>query len=150
MIQEKNGGFVYVKYIKEFLQYYDMSQIKIVLFEDFINDTERIMDEIQDFIGVTCKSYSCAIHSNAGKKVCKNYYCACIQYILQKLSNLFSPESIFRPVMMEIRKYFEKYLLVESKEKPSDKSLKMLMKYYRPSIKELEKVIGQELDGVWF
>lgn len=43
---------LYKKHIEEYLKYFNFSQIKVVIFEDFIQNTQLIVDEVCKFIGL--------------------------------------------------------------------------------------------------
>jgi len=53
--EDDKDDFKYINYVKEYLKFFPKSSIKIIIFEDLINKIEKIMDEIQEFIGLSCE-----------------------------------------------------------------------------------------------
>lgn len=58
--------FRYEKWIKEYLNYYDKEQMKFILFEDFLANSENVVREIEEFIGLESRNLNCRMHENEG------------------------------------------------------------------------------------
>lgn len=152
ILSGKETRFCYIDWIKEYLKYYKRENIKIIVFEELIQDTENIMNEIQDFIGVEKKKYESLPHSNEGKSVSKNYLSALIN------SGIYWSDIVLRPVKSQkIQKSHEnrkkkilEHTLIESEEKMLDSSRETLREYYEKSIHELEEFCGKSFKGLWY
>ena len=43
---------LYQQHIERYLKYFDLSQIKIIIFEEFVQNTQSVIDEVCEFIGL--------------------------------------------------------------------------------------------------
>lgn len=64
----KDQRFSYDIWLKEYLKYFPRESIKIIIFEEIIREPERILAEIQEFIGVEAVKGLVLPHYNTGKK----------------------------------------------------------------------------------
>lgn len=148
----KDQRFSYDIWLKEYLKYYDKDSIKIIIFEEIIKEPERILREVQEFIGVKPKEDLVLPHTNSGKKVSKNYFCARVNGKLHKKSVQFKESGTEkqRERFKKIRNFIWKYTLIDNDEKISYEDKKTLMEYYKNSIREVEKIAGRSLKGIWY
>lgn len=147
----KDQRFVYAKWIREYLRYYDPESIKIVFLEDMIRNTESVMDEIQEFIGVTPKKYHKLPHSNQGNRVAKNYLCARINGKLQEYRVSIKSKSQFKQKMfVKLLTFIWKFTLMDAGEKMLEVDQMALEKYYNDSVRELEQITKRDLKDLWF
>ena len=148
----KDRRYKYAEIIDEYLQYFDKENMMFVLFEDLIQEPTRVLDEIQEFIGVKRKEYKSLPHSNDGKLVSKNYFCARLNRQLYRL-RLDLPGNKNKKLIQYYRKmfaFFEKRTMVENKEKMLPESRERAMEFYRDDIKRLEEIMGRSLEGIWY
>lgn len=148
----KDQRFSYDIWLKDYLKYYDRENIKIVLLEEIIKEPERVLTEVQEFIGVKPIKDLELPHSNTGKKVSKNYFCARVNGKLHRRSLQYKESGTDkqRKRFKKIRDFIWKYTLIDNDEKISENDKKVLMEYYRDSIKEVEKIAGRSLKGIWY
>ena len=152
---EKDWGkemFQYMNWVKEYLKYYKKENIKIVIFEELLSDTERVMNEIQDFVGVdkdNWMSYLHLLHVNSGSTVPGSLAGA---YINQMVYELVCRETDvgLQTEFNNLRGEISKITNTEYHEKMSERTSEKLDIYYKDSICELEEFIGKSLKGVWY
>ena len=91
-------------------------------------------------------------HSNTGKRVSKNYFCARVNAKLHKRSLRYKESGTERQRkrFRKIRNFIWKYTLIDNDEKISMEEKKILMDYYHNSIQEVEKIEGRSLKGIWY
>lgn len=152
---ERIDRFHYDRWLEEYLLYFPKEQIKIIVFEELIQDTERIMSEIQDFIGLKEEDkivYPSLPHSNDGSGVSKNHLAAYINYRYYFSIRNFKENSELnfkKKIFYNAAKKLQKHTIVENNEKMLDEQREMLMEYYKPSVEGLEKILGRSLKDVW-
>ena len=148
----KDQRFSYDIWLKEYLKFFDRESIMLVFFEEIIKEPEKILAEIQKFIGVAPKKDLTLPHSNSGKKVSKNYFSARVNAKLHKqnLKLKKSGTDKQRLRFKKIRNFIGKYTLIDNDEKISWNDKETLMKYYHDSILEVEKIAGRSLQGIWY
>lgn len=148
----KEQRFLYAKWIEEYLQYYPREQMKFVIFEELVREPERILGEIQEFIGVRPKKYKELPHSNSGDMVSRNYLSARMnkKLLRMKLNRQVDMDLQGKKRFYKFRRFCEKYTLVEYHETLSARDRGLLIGFYRESITKLEKIIGRELKGIWY
>ena len=152
LVTEDNDRFKYIKYIRKYEEYFGKDCIKVIFFEELIQNTEQVMKEVQKFIGVKLKKIDSLPHSNEGKMVSRNYICAWInRLIYYKDIELRSNYSQKKKARHEKRKAFlHKYTLIENEEKMDPSSRIFLDEFYKDSIHELEAYCEKSLQGLWY
>ncbi len=146
--------FDFAYWINTFLKYYPMEQIKIVLMEDMLKDPKGTLDDIQRFIGVNqIEDYSVLPHSNEGKKVSRGLKSAEINhkiYLMFHESKSQEAPRRYRLFKRFVKPVVQLFTLKNDNLKISPEAKKLVMDYYMPSIKELEKIMDRSLEGVWY
>lgn len=152
ILSGKDKRYCYADYIEKYLEYFPKENIKFVFFEEIIKEPTRIMNEIQEFIGVEPKEYKSLPHSNSGKEVAKNYFSALVNHYLFKtrLKLMSNTNSAAYERYNKIDKFCKKRTLVENKEKMTEQSRETLNGYYKESIIRLEEICGRSLQGIWY
>lgn len=152
IVTESNARFKYINYIRKYDEYFGKEHIKVIFFEEMIQNTEQVMNEVQEFIGVEPKKFSSFPHSNEGKEISKNYICAYINRIIYfmdvKLRSIYSQR--IKKWHEKCKKFIHKYTLVENEEKMNPSSRAFLNEFYKESIHELEDYCGKSLEGLWY
>jgi len=152
ILSDKEDRFKYINYIKKYEEYFGKENIKVIVFEELLKNTEEVMNDVQNFIGVKPKKFESLPHSNEGKEVSKNYICARInRYLYRKdiaLRSVYSKEEKERHE--KFKKFCHKYTLVTNTEKMAPESREMLLTFYQESIRELEEFCGKSLEGIWY
>lgn len=153
IFSERVDRFQYDKWISEYLEYFSMDQIKVVVFEELISNTEQVMSEIQDFIGVSEKMvYESLPHSNEGSGVSTNYLGAYINYrFYHSIRNRKENKEISKKKQLfyDTAKKLQKYTTVENNDKMKEEHRAVLTEFYKPSVERLEKLLGRSLKDVW-
>ncbi len=151
---EEIDRFQYDKWIGQYLKFFSRDQLKIVVFEDLLRDTKRVMDEIQDFIGVKNKLvYEELPHSNDGSSVSRGYLSAYInfKYYLAIRNRKENTELSFKQEkFLDFAKWAQKFTTVENNEKVTPQQRAELQDFYRPSVKRLGELLGRDMEKFWF
>lgn len=143
--------FRYEKWINEYLQYFDASQIKFILFEDFIENPEHIAREVEDFIGIKGRVLNTNVCSNEGGKISRNYFCARLNYELSHKRKQQEYKNVEkRKKIGAIQEALFKVTLVENREKMLEDTEKILKQYYNPAKEYIEILLNRNLSDVWF
>ncbi len=152
ILSREDTRFCYMDWIDQYLKYYDKDKIKVVIFEELIRDPEKVMNEIQDFIGVKRVKFVSLPHSNEGKSVSKNYISARInRYLYRRDRELRYVTSEKEKKRHNARKEkIHKYTLIDNEEKMLPSSKATLDDFYRDSIHRLEDFCGKSLKGLWY
>ena len=147
----KDQRFCYTKWIREYLRFYDPASIKIVFMEDLIENTNNVMEEIQEFIGVDIRRYGKLPHSNTGNRVARNYLSARINGKLQTLRvNLKSASPRIQKIVTKLFLFIWKFTLMETHDKMPESDQQELEAFYQDSVRELETITGRNLKDIWF
>lgn len=152
IVTESNARFKYINYIRKYEEYFGKDRIKVIFFEELIQNTEQVMNEVQKFIGIKPKKISSLPHSNEGKTVSRNYISAWINRQLYckdvELRSVYSQKKKARHE--KCKAFLHKYTLVENEEKMNPSSRAFLDEFYKDSIRELEAYCGKSLEGLWY
>lgn len=148
----KDTRFCYMDWIDEYLQFYSKENIKVVIFEDLIHDTEAVMNDIQEFIGAKPKTFTSLPHSNEGKSVSKNYISARInRYLYRRDRELrYVKDEDVKRRHEERKAKIHKHTLIDNDEKMLSSSKETLDAFYHDSISRLEEFCGRSLKGLWY
>lgn len=153
LLNGKEQRFHYDKWISEYLQYIDRDKVKFIFFEEWIKEPQRVMNEIQEFLGTKeMVTYKELPRSNDGKKVSRNVFCAYINWILIKMKNKAKGEKNAKEsekLNKRIQK-LHKYTMIETNEKMLPEHREKLNSYYRDSIHRVEEITGKNLKGLWY
>lgn len=129
----------YEKQIKRFLKEFPKSQIKIIIFDDFKSDNEKIYKEVLKFLKV--KKYFLpkfkSVHESKSPKS-KSINMLVRSPTLKAIFKSILPIKAYNSLQLKIQ-----YLLMKKQERKSmDKNLrKKLMKKYKSEIIKLEKLL---------
>lgn len=151
---EEIDRFQYDKWIEQYLQYFSKDQIKIIVFEELLRDTKRVMDEIQDFIGIKNKLvYEELPHSNDGSSVSRGYlsaYINCKYYRVIRLRKENTELPIKHKLFYEFAKRAQKFTTMDNQEKLTSEQRAKLQEFYRPSVKRLGELLGRDMEKFWY
>ncbi|MBD5486926.1 MAG: sulfotransferase domain-containing protein [Lachnospiraceae bacterium] len=146
---------IYSYYIKNFLEYYPMEQIKIIVSEELYADPYRHMDDLQNFLGIPREDrmeYLEFPRENIGSKISKNQegleINRGIEQLRYRLRRQGDAESL--AYLEQLREKVEKFTVVDYNEPMLDSTRQNLLEYYMDSIHELEGMLGRSLQGVWY
>ena len=144
--------FQYDYYISKFLEFWPKENMKFIFFEDLIKDPERIMTEVQEFIGVEPVAISKLPSANVGTAVSKNFISAVLNWFCYRLELKVKsiPSKKTKKKFLNFRTWLYKHTMVENNDKLDEDLKATLTEFYMDSIKRLEKITGRDLNGVWY
>lgn len=147
-------NFKYIRWIREFGEYYPREQIKIVLFEELIHDTGKVVDDILRFVGSKCKFQSETLPcwnkgdfvpaDKKGWEKGKQFNALRFYSKYNPLDKEQEPDSI-----LQSRSEYEAAEKIYNPQMSQDQR-KKLEAYYNGSVRGLEEFIGRSLSELWF
>lgn len=150
--------FEYADWIEEYERYYPREQIKIVVFEELIQQPRKILDEVLRFIGVSARYQSDRLPwGNEGDHVMADIEGLRLMREYQRLAHEFHYHIGGDP---EVRS--EKYdawrrigNLAKGAAKIQGVTLtegqrRKMQDHYRDSVRRLERIADRDLSKVWF
>lgn len=146
----------YYSHIKEYLNYFPKENTKIVLFEEFIQDTERVTKELFDFLGVNRDAkINYDIIANEGNLVPKSINSIYLyQMLLQLMDQGFKLNSNrMDGFIVWLREFLQRNVLLApetDKSKMSDGAKELLQKYFEEDKKQIEQLLERDLSQLWF
>jgi hypothetical protein len=153
IFSQKDRRYQYSEYVKQWIELFGKEQVKLILFEEIIHDTNRVLDDLQDFIGVPeekKQKYDKLPKSNAGKYVSKNFAGAMINYRLYKKKLDMKAASVKQmDRYWKVAHFLQKHTYVENGEKITPESRQALKEFYQASVDELSEIAGRDLGEVW-
>lgn len=146
---------VYADSIKVFMEYYPVEQIKIVVSEDLYTNAYGVMNDLQDFIGLPAEDkleYQKFPRENIGSKVAKNQRGLEINMGIGQLSRRLMRQGDAQSLNMlrNISEKIEEFTMVDYNESMLESTRRELLDFYMDSIRELEDLLGRDLQGVWY
>ncbi len=151
-------SYMYSDRIQYFLEYWKKDQIKIVIFEEMIENPRKAINEILQFVGSSCEyMYEDLPWANEG-----NYVMADIEgleiasrrgkliyeYRYLKEASGRNKEEIMDE-LTEIKKQCDQARKIYDL-KLSEGERKMMEAYYNDSVRELERMLNRDLSEIWF
>ena len=152
VFSDNDHRFQYDVWIQDYLKYYPKEQMMFVFFEELLKEPERLLKEIQKFIGVKPKKLKKLPYSNQGKEVSRNYLCARINSKLLRMAlNRKQDASLEkRKRFKKFRRMVYKFTMKENNEKITAADKQKLMDFYADSIRQVEMLTGKSLKGLWY
>ncbi len=152
---ENRRNKLYADYIKAFLEYYPMEQIKIIVCEELYADAYGVMDDLQNFLGIPEEAkleYKEFPRENIGSKVSKDQISLEINISIKQLHNRLVQKGDFQSLALldGVCEKIEEITLVDYNEAMLESTRKDLTDYYMDSIHELEGMLGRSLQGIWY
>lgn len=137
----------YYRQIERYLKYYDVSQMKFVLFEEFIHNQGEIIKDILDFLGVDQDDKfleNLKVKSNAGN-LPKYKWLSKVHGQPLKIKKVIKILFPFRKLRWKVYPIIEKYNVSNDKPPKLDKSLRKKIIYlFSDDIKHLEQLINKD------
>ncbi len=138
---------LYYESLSEFFKYFSKKNIHIIIFEDFINDPQKVLNKLILFLEI--KNYF-----QFNFKTSKNQYIYTKPTFYNRFIYIFIhlmkklKINITHDTLIKIRKFTNK---ISYGEKPEldDISKKYLTNYFKQSIIDLEKLINKDL-SIWY
>ncbi len=132
---------IYSEDVKRFLNIFGKNQVKIIIFEEFIQNKEKTLEEILKFLGLNYKV------NRLDDKVYNPYSPprGPISERIRKSDTLFQIAKRIIPKFVR-KSMVEKFLIGERiKPKIDSEDRKTLINYYKSDVKNLKKILGREL-----
>ena len=149
--EDNKTVFQYWGNIENYLKYYKKEDIKLVIWEELLEDTERVMDEIQCFIGlaedkrIQCREMPCL---NAGNMMPKNLACAYLNQAMAKMASEQADAAV-RTDMIQLWGDIKRITNEEYHGKMSDGAAHKLRVYYRECVEKIGQFAGKNLLDLW-
>ncbi len=149
--EDNKAVFQYWRDIEAYLKYYRKEDIKLVIWEELLGDTERIMDEIQCFIGldedkrIQCRELP---RLNAGNMMPKNLASAYLNQAMAKMASEQADVAV-REEMIRLWSDVKRITNEEYHERMSDGAAQKLRIYYRESVEKTSQFAGKNLLDLW-
>ncbi len=146
--------FDYIHWINECARYYPRKQIRIILFEELIKNTDKVMDDILQFIGSKCKFRSGVLpHRNRGDYVPagEEGWEKGRKFQEARLYSKYNPqakEKESNSIMQSKQEYEATGKIYNPQMLPEQR--RKLEAYYNNSVRELEKFLDMSLSELWF
>lgn len=140
--------------IKKFIQLFGKENVKIVIYEDLKNDTDRCYREILEFLGVNPNFKANYKIHNANRE--KRKYAHLFNWLfipMAKLGDLVSRQywipELIRKDVLSVLTFIRRFCTESTKKRtPLPKELeRSLREEFSPVVKELEEITGRDLSG---
>ena len=132
----------YSEQLKRYLDYFPSSQIKVIIYEDFKEDNQKIMDKICDFLNIrriTITEKKVNVRKDVRSPKLARFFHHSMR--LRKLGQKILPLSVRR----KWGELVHKITLKEAKKKSIGPKLKKeLMKKYKPEVVKLNKLLHEQ------
>jgi len=136
------SGSLYSDYVKRYLEIFGPKQVKIIIFEEFIKNTKKTMEEILDFLEIN------RTVGDLGDKKYNPYSSPRVPFT-QSLMTSDSVRKIvnYNLVPFKTRKFIREKILFKSASKPKmqENDRRTLVNYYQEDVKKLEEILGRKL-----
>jgi len=138
----------YANQLNNIYRYFSSSQVKIVIFEELIQEPLKVMAEIFQFVGVTDDFIPEMVIKNQTAGGYRSKFIAGLIHgrpsseILRKLGKVLVPYSVrtgFRRKLVSINR------VDYSKPELDEDVLQLLMEHYRDSVAELQLLLGRDI-----
>ena len=136
------GSSLYSDHLREFIHTFGRQNVKVILFDEFTGDTDRVMKELFGFLGVD-NGFACdtsTVFNRSGKQRSK---------LAADFFNKPNPlKSIAKKLIPDFIRLKLRVLLTDlntgQKEPINDSALKYLNNFFREDIAELEGIINRK------
>ncbi|MCD8018541.1 MAG: sulfotransferase domain-containing protein [Clostridiales bacterium] len=149
----------YAACISEYLQDFDIENMKFVIFEEFIKDQQAACRDIYDFLGIDDApgiDYNVKSNETNERTVSslRSKYFMVVKGCNYAMHDLLSMTHWAPKVFVRFRKYYRsvrsKCMIVDKdKSKVMPKTYEYLMQYFDADIRKLEKITGRDLRSIW-
>lgn len=142
----------YMDCVKSYLRYYSKEQIKIVIFEELISYTEKVMNDLQEYLGVDAErkvKYDKMPLVNEGPTVPKDLASV---YVNKQIFDLVCRQTDveLQIAVNNLRGQISELTNIEYHEAMNQATIEKLDVYYKDSIGKLEAFMGRSLEGIWY
>ncbi len=152
---KKFPGFIerglYYKQLKRYYNLFPKKQIKIILFEDIVNNPEKVIKDIQKYLGARIIIPE-GLNNKVGttkypKHVFINKIFSSIQRIkTTKIGDVLWKNKLFLRLKRDIGSFISRWNMKnQAKPKINPNTKEYLLKYFKKDINNLEKLIKRDL-----
>lgn len=141
--------FLYDKWIKEYLKYYDIKQMHFIIFEDFILDPQRVINELQNFLGLEPRRINIIEKKNFDVGISKNLPCRLINKRVSIWVNRWRNYPCLRSIFIKLRRICYQHTLVQNNEPMNNRTEDILRGHYKNTIFNIEGLLQRDLKQVW-
>jgi hypothetical protein len=132
--------------IQRYFQIFPRNQIKIIVFDDFINDGIRVFKEVLEFLDVNPSFKPDFKVFNPGRKPKSQSYGRLLRMLNYRFRKFAKNDHFLYKIHLYLRKKIARY----EKREPIDGNLrKKLMKKYKSEVKKLSKLLHRDLVKIW-
>ncbi len=148
----ENGD--YIKWLREFAEIFPMDKIQIIFLEEYHQNTDGVINQIECFLNVEEKRLRTRIVENEGNTVSKNYYCARLNGVFNEYYKKHNGYFVRYPRCgewwIDRRNRVYAHTLKPEKERMDSETRHLCEQYYRESKHGLERFIDRSLNDIWF
>lgn len=149
---EKDSDFFYDYWLWSFQNYYPREQMKLILFEDYVQHYEEQMAELGQFLGFSADSLPLCAKQNVGDRISRNYFCAeinrmCLRHSKYVRKSGTNQEVYFNECVMPV---FYRYTLMDCPVLPSEQSRQLAKEIFLGSVRRTDLLTGLSLEERWF
>jgi len=140
---------LYYNQLKEYFTLFPSANIKIVIFEEFITDSQKTIKEILEFLNLDT-SYKLDFSTQRNKFfTVKSHFFTPLRALIMKIHAIILGGKMMSSKTKML--YFKIFNGIKSYNKPKmiEKSYHLLTNYYMDSIKQLESLIKRDL-SIWY
>ncbi len=136
---------LYYEQVKRYTDQFSKDQLKIILYDDFINDVQETMEDIFGFLGLysNVPMDTSMLLSESGVPTSRKAFDFFAKpHFIKEVFKPFIPKNTRKRLGHKVKTMFLEPIDMSSSTK------KELIQYYRPDILKLQKLIGKDL-GTW-
>lgn len=132
---------LYYESVKRYLDTFGDKQVKILIFEEFIEDEKKTLEDILKFLGInhSLNDFKAEVYfSFAEARGSVSQFIFRSNFVKKIANNLLSDST---------RKFLRDKLLEKKQEKPKmdDEAREMLIKFYKDDVLKLQTLLGRKL-----
>ena len=141
--------FLYDRWIKEYLKYFKLEQMYFILFEDFIENPQTVMDGVYKFLGLKPQKTGAIRQVNSDLGISKDRISRLINKRVSIWMKRWNHCTTIREAFLGLRNKCYKYTLILNDAPMSDKAEYMLSVHYRNTIQNMERLLKRDLSQIW-
>lgn len=141
--------FLYDRWIKEYLKYFKLEQMHFILFEDFIANPQKVINETQEFLGLQPRKIYFFKRSNMDQGISKNLFCRLINKNISIWMNKCNSYPCIMKAFFNLRNICYKHTLISSDMTMNSKTEDLLKKHYQDTKRYVESLLQRDLSQVW-
>lgn len=136
----------YARHLKAYLEHFDAAQIKVVLFEDFVQDQSKVVNEVLSFLGLEPILMESEVKSNPARSArfaWVNQLMASKGLFKQVVKKMFPSKKLRQTIRTFIMESNSKKMSVKPLE--DSKKAQLFDQYFLEDVRELEDLLKIDL-----